>query len=185
METTDGNDKEIGRGFPVLNTGKVALPRFDNEGELLKFLMRENVPGSFPCPIIDVNTFVNPRGSGVATEIELARSIEDEKQSQLKRITDFQKCNAGEAKACLAKLRHAVIDNGNVFAVMMDPVRHCSLGRSATRSTWWVGSTGAACKSRSRLRGAGGSRRFPAACTLNSPVRRIGVVVSVEKWCRY
>ncbi|MCX7150485.1 MAG: methylmalonyl-CoA mutase family protein, partial [Rhodocyclales bacterium] len=27
---------------------KVALPRFDDEGELLKFLMRENVPGSFP-----------------------------------------------------------------------------------------------------------------------------------------
>ena len=27
---------------------KVSLPRFDDEGELLKFLMRENVPGSFP-----------------------------------------------------------------------------------------------------------------------------------------
>lgn len=26
-------------------------------------------------------------------------------------------------------LRQAVIDNGNVFAVMMDAVRHCSLGQ--------------------------------------------------------
>ena len=83
--------------------------------------------GSFP--IIGVNTFLNPHGSGVASEIELARSTEDEKQSQLKRLADFQARNAGEAEACLARLRQAVIDNGNVFAVMMEAVRHCSLGQ--------------------------------------------------------
>ncbi|MDP3511891.1 MAG: methylmalonyl-CoA mutase family protein [Sulfuritalea sp.] len=76
-----------------------------------------------------VDTFLNPHGSGVASEIELARSTDDEKQSQLKRLADFQQRNAGEAEACLAKLRQAVIDNGNVFAVMMDAVRHCSLGQ--------------------------------------------------------
>ncbi|MDP3513003.1 MAG: methylmalonyl-CoA mutase family protein, partial [Sulfuritalea sp.] len=70
-----------------------------------------------------------PHGSGVASEIELARSTDDEKQSQLKRLADFQQRNAGEAEACLAKLRQAVIDNGNVFAVMMEAVRHCSLGQ--------------------------------------------------------
>ena len=83
--------------------------------------------GSYP--IIGVNTFLNPHGSGVASEIELARSTDDEKQSQLARLADFQQRNAGEAEACLAKLRQAVIDNGNVFAVMMDAVRHCSLGQ--------------------------------------------------------
>ncbi|MCM2307174.1 MAG: methylmalonyl-CoA mutase family protein [Sulfuritalea sp.] len=83
--------------------------------------------GSYP--IIGVNTFLNPHGSGVASEIELARSTEEEKQSQLKRLADFQQRNAGEAEACLARLKQAVIDNGNVFAVMMDAVRHCSLGQ--------------------------------------------------------
>ena len=83
--------------------------------------------GSFP--IIGVNTFLNPHGSGVASEIELARSTEGEKQSQLTRLADFQKRNAGQAEACLAKLRQAVIDNDNVFAVMMEAVRHCSLGQ--------------------------------------------------------
>jgi len=83
--------------------------------------------GSYP--IIGVNTFLNPCGSGVATEIELARSTEDEKQSQLKRLKDFQQRNAAQAEASLAKLRQAVIDNGNVFAVMMEAVRHCSLGQ--------------------------------------------------------
>ena len=60
---------------------------------------------------------------------ELACSTEDEKQSQLKRLADFQKRNAGQAEASLAKLRQAVIDNSNVFAVMMEAVRHCSLGQ--------------------------------------------------------
>jgi len=80
-------------------------------------------------PIIGVNTFLNPHGSGVASEIELARSTDDEKQSQLKRLKDFQQRNAAQAEASLAKLRQAVIDNGNVFAVMMEAVRHCSLGQ--------------------------------------------------------
>jgi methylmalonyl-CoA mutase len=62
-------------------------------------------------------------------EIELARSTEDEKQSQLKRLADFQARNAGQADACIAKLKQAVIDNTNVFAVMMEAVRHCSLGQ--------------------------------------------------------
>ncbi len=83
--------------------------------------------GSYP--IIGVNTFLNPHGSGVASEIELARSTDDEKQSQLKRLADFQQRNAAQAEASLAKLRQAVIDNGNVFAVMMEAVRHCSLGQ--------------------------------------------------------
>ncbi|MDA8261183.1 MAG: methylmalonyl-CoA mutase family protein [Betaproteobacteria bacterium] len=83
--------------------------------------------GSYP--IIGVNTFLNPHGSGVASEIELARSTEDEKQSQLRRLADFQKRNAKQAPEAIARLKQAVIDNGNVFAVMMDAVRHCSLGQ--------------------------------------------------------
>ncbi len=83
--------------------------------------------GSYP--LIGVNTFLNPHGSGVASEIELARSTEEEKQSQLKRLADFRQRNAGEAEASLARLKQAVIDNGNVFAVMMEAVRHCSLGQ--------------------------------------------------------
>lgn len=69
------------------------------------------------------------RGSGVATEIELARSTDDEKQSQLKRLKDFRTRNVGEFDACIARLKQAVIENGNVFAVMMDAVRCCSLGQ--------------------------------------------------------
>ena len=67
----------------------------------------------------------------MATEIELARSTEEEKQSQLKRLRDFQGRNAKEAPLWLARLKQAVIENRNVFEVLFDAVRHCSLGQIA------------------------------------------------------
>ncbi|MCK0510470.1 fused isobutyryl-CoA mutase/GTPase IcmF [Aromatoleum buckelii] len=82
--------------------------------------------GSYP--IIGVNTFLNPKGSA-QPEIELARSTEEEKQGQLKRLADFQARNAAEAPKWLARLRQTVIENGNVFEVLVDAVRYCSLGQ--------------------------------------------------------
>ena len=82
--------------------------------------------GSYP--IIGVNTFLNPRGN-VQTDIEMARSSEEEKQSQLARLRDFQQRNADQAPLWLARLQQTVIDNGNVFAVLIDAVRYCSLGQ--------------------------------------------------------
>ncbi len=80
-------------------------------------------------PIIGVNTFRNPNGEPVPDHIELARSTDEEKQSQLKRLTDFHTRNAAAAPAMLKRLQQAVIDNQNVFAVLMDAVRCCSLGQ--------------------------------------------------------
>jgi methylmalonyl-CoA mutase len=34
-----------------------------------------------------------------------------------------------QAKAQIARLQQAVLDNANVFEVLMDAVRHCSLGQ--------------------------------------------------------
>jgi methylmalonyl-CoA mutase len=80
-------------------------------------------------PIIGVNTFRNPNGDPVPEHIELARSTDDEKQSQLARLADFHTRHAGEAPAVLRRLQQTVIDNGNVFAVLMDAVKCCSLGQ--------------------------------------------------------
>jgi methylmalonyl-CoA mutase len=80
-------------------------------------------------PIIGVNTFRNPKGDPVPEALELARSTEEEKQSQLKRLRDFQTRNASAAQVQLARLKQAVIENRNVFEVLMDAVRCCSLGQ--------------------------------------------------------
>ncbi|QPF75726.1 methylmalonyl-CoA mutase [Roseateles sp. DAIF2] len=80
-------------------------------------------------PIIGVNTFRNPHGDPVPEHIELARSTEDEKQSQLSRLADFHQRNAAVSGAMLQRLQQAVIENRNVFEVLMDAVRVCSLGQ--------------------------------------------------------
>lgn len=80
-------------------------------------------------PIIGVNTFRNPKGDPVPEHIELARSTEEEKQSQLTRLADFHARNAAQSGPMLKRLQQAVIDNGNVFEVLMDAVRCCSLGQ--------------------------------------------------------
>ena len=80
-------------------------------------------------PIIGVNTFRNPKGDPVPETLELARSTDEEKQSQLKRVEAFQAANAAHTPAMLKRLQQAVIDNGNVFDVLMDAVRVCSLGQ--------------------------------------------------------
>ena len=82
--------------------------------------------GSFP--IVGVNTFRNPKGDA-QIEIELARSTEDEKQSQLARLHGFQSRNAAASGAMLERLKQSVIGNENVFEVLMDAVRVCSLGQ--------------------------------------------------------
>jgi isobutyryl-CoA mutase len=79
-------------------------------------------------PIIGVNTFRNPKGD-VPTHVELARSTEDEKQSQIRRLRQFQARNAAASGPMLQKLKQTVIENGNVFAVLVDAVRVCSLGQ--------------------------------------------------------
>ncbi len=80
-------------------------------------------------PIIGVNTFRNPNGDPVPESIELARSTEDEKQSQLRRLAAFHDAHANEAPAMLERLQQAVIRDENVFNVLMEAVRVCSLGQ--------------------------------------------------------
>jgi methylmalonyl-CoA mutase len=83
-------------------------------------------------PIIGVNTFRNPRGDAVPEVLELARSTDEEKQSQLARLADFHARHAAEAPAMLKRLQQAVIENRNVFEVLMEAVRCCSLGQITT-----------------------------------------------------
>jgi isobutyryl-CoA mutase len=82
--------------------------------------------GSYP--IVGVNTFRNPHGDAIPAKLELIRSTEEEKQSQLKRLRNFHRRHARTAPAMLERLRQAVIRDENVFEVLVDAVRVCSLG---------------------------------------------------------
>ncbi len=89
----------------------------------------EMLKHSGELPIIGVNTFRNPHGDAVQDKLELARSTDEEKQSQLKRLAEFHAKHAAAAPAQLQRLQQAVIANANVFEVLMDAVRVCSLGQ--------------------------------------------------------
>lgn len=79
-------------------------------------------------PIIGVNTFRNPHADSVEPGvIELARATEEEKVSQLERVRDFQSGHRDAAHAALTALKDAALDGRNVFAVLMDAARVCSL----------------------------------------------------------
>jgi isobutyryl-CoA mutase len=98
---------------------------------------RQKHDGTYP--IIGVNTFRNASSDGSTPQkLELIRSTEDEKQSQLRRLRDFQKKNETDCGPMLERLRRAVIEDENVFAVLMDAVRVCSLGQ-ITQALFEVG----------------------------------------------
>ncbi|HLG86564.1 MAG TPA: methylmalonyl-CoA mutase family protein, partial [Alphaproteobacteria bacterium] len=80
-------------------------------------------------PIIGVNTFINPEAEATDSIIELRRSTTEEKDGQIARLRDFQSRHAEEAKAMVERLKKAAIANENLFAVLMDAVRCCSLGQ--------------------------------------------------------
>lgn len=80
-------------------------------------------------PLIGVNTFLDPDPKQEHVEIELARATEDEKASQLRRVTQFREDHREEAEVALARLKQAATSHENVFAVLMDAAKVCSLGQ--------------------------------------------------------
>ncbi|MDQ3107297.1 MAG: methylmalonyl-CoA mutase family protein, partial [Actinomycetota bacterium] len=67
-----------------------------------------------------------------------ARSTDAEKQSQRTRLRSFHAAHADESPAMLARLQDAALAGDNLFAVLMDAVRVCSLGQ-ITDSLFEVG----------------------------------------------
>ncbi|MGI9333649.1 MAG: fused isobutyryl-CoA mutase/GTPase IcmF [Gammaproteobacteria bacterium] len=80
-------------------------------------------------PIVGVNTFLNPHDEEARTAVALSRSSTEEKESQLQRLTEFHARHAADGPAALERLRQAAINDENVFAVLVDAVRCCSLGQ--------------------------------------------------------
>jgi methylmalonyl-CoA mutase len=110
----------------VLGAMETGYQRGKIQEESLYYEHRKH-DGSYP--IIGVNTFRSPHGASVPQKLELIRSTEEEKQSQLKRLREFHSRNSRVSGEMLERLKKSVIENDNVFAVLMDAVRVCSLGQ--------------------------------------------------------
>jgi len=82
-------------------------------------------------PIIGVNTYLNPKTEAEGYEMpgEVARSTEEEKRHQIDGLRAFQAEHAAAAPEALEKLQQAAMDDGNIFAELMEVVKVASLGQ--------------------------------------------------------
>jgi len=80
-------------------------------------------------PIIGVNTFLSENDEPEEFNIELARSTDGEKKSQIKRVEEFRSRNSDKAEEILASVKQSVSDGENGFEALMEAVRYCSLGQ--------------------------------------------------------
>ncbi len=125
-EAVLGEFERINERGGVLGAMETGYQRGKIQEESMHYEMLKHT-GEYP--IVGVNTFRHPHGEAAPQHVELQRSTDEEKQSQLTRLAAFHERHAAEAPAMLRRLQETVIANGNVFAVLMDAVRVCSLGQ--------------------------------------------------------
>jgi methylmalonyl-CoA mutase len=66
------------------------------------------------------------------------RSTTEEKEFQIRSVEAFQKRHAHKSSEALKKLQQVAVKNGNLFAELMETVKHCSLGQ-ITHALYEVG----------------------------------------------
>ena len=80
-------------------------------------------------PIIGVNTFLSSKGSPTIVPSEVIRATEEEKLFQIKTLENLHKGNAEKAKEQINLLQEAAIKNENIFELLMDATKYCTLGQ--------------------------------------------------------
>ncbi len=101
-------------------------------------LYYETLKHSGKLPIMGVNTFLSSKGSPTVTPGEVIRATETEKLYQIEMLTDLHKKYSKESALWCEKLKIAAANNENVFAVLMDAAKYCSIGQ-ITSSLFNVG----------------------------------------------
>ncbi|WP_113930565.1 fused isobutyryl-CoA mutase/GTPase IcmF [Bacillus sp. P14.5] len=91
-------------------------------------------------PIVGVNTYLNPNppSEDQMDSMELARATKEEKETQITNLRSFQGRNQDTTEVSLKKLKEAAVNDGNIFAELMETVKVASLGQ-ITRALYEVG----------------------------------------------
>ena len=80
-------------------------------------------------PIIGVNTFLSSKGSPTVLPAEVIRATEEEKQYQIQTLQNLHTVYAEKVNEQIDLLQNAAIKNENIFEVLMDATKYCSLGQ--------------------------------------------------------
>jgi|CXWL01.1.fsa_nt_gi methylmalonyl-CoA mutase len=101
-------------------------------------LYYEHQKHSGELPLIGVNTFLNKKGSPTILPTEVIRSTTEEKELQVQNLQAFWKRNENKSAEMLQQLKSVAINNGNLFAELMETVKYCSLGQ-ITHALYGIG----------------------------------------------
>jgi methylmalonyl-CoA mutase len=89
----------------------------------------EHLKHSGEYPIIGVNTFLSSTGSPTVIPEEVIRATEKEKNYQIEMLASLNQANDLEVQVLLKRLQTAAIKQDNIFELMMDACKVCSLGQ--------------------------------------------------------
>lgn len=80
-------------------------------------------------PIIGVNTFLSSSGSKTVVPAEVIRATEEEKVFQIKTKESLNQRNEDKALKSLELAQTAAVNNQNIFEILMEAAKVCSLGQ--------------------------------------------------------
>jgi methylmalonyl-CoA mutase len=130
-ELTDLVEEAVLREFEAISTRGGVLGAMETGYQRGKIqdesMLYEQRKHDGTLPIIGVNTFRNPHPEDSHHALPLSRGTDEEKKSQLNRVRDFHARHASESHAALEALKEAARAGDNVFAVLMEAARVCSL----------------------------------------------------------
>ena len=92
-------------------------------------LYYETLKHNGEMPIIGVNTFLSSEGSPTTTPGEVIRATTEEKEQQINNLKELHQRNADVASEWLSKLQETAISGENMFEVLMEATKYCSLGQ--------------------------------------------------------
>ena len=92
-------------------------------------LLYETLKDSGELPIIGVNTYLaKDVKEKLKEEIQISRSSNEEKQSQIDRLGKFKNRNKKKSEEALERLKQVCLDNKNIFEELLYTTNYCSLG---------------------------------------------------------
>ena len=89
----------------------------------------ESLKHSGDYEIVGVNTFLNKKGSPTIIPNEVIRATNNEKKYQISTLSELHKSNEKISNAKLKELQDAALKNQNIFNLLMDTSKICSLGQ--------------------------------------------------------
>jgi methylmalonyl-CoA mutase len=132
-ELTDLVEEAVMREFERINNRGGALGAMERMYQRTKIqeesLAYETKKHAGEIPIIGVNTFVNQEQKHNADQQPIFRSSTVEQKGQIQHVDAFKKRNQSVSDIHLKKLQKAAINNENIFTLLMEAVKYCSLGQ--------------------------------------------------------